>query len=86
MATIVRRSEHVPERPIDCLLVASSGGHLLQLVELRDEWPADRRYWVTFDKPDARCVVSDVEIVAFDNGREYCGGVFELSEPEARRP
>jgi hypothetical protein len=28
---------------------------------------------------DAQCVVTDVEIVAFDRGREYSVGVFELS-------
>jgi UDP-N-acetylglucosamine:LPS N-acetylglucosamine transferase len=41
-----------------CLLVASSGGHLLQLVELRDEWPRHARHWVTFDSPDARSLLA----------------------------
>jgi len=41
----------------DCLLVASNGGHLLQLLQLKDEWPAGRRHWVTFDKPDARSLL-----------------------------
>jgi Oligosaccharide biosynthesis protein Alg14 like len=40
-----------------CLLVASAGGHLLQLVEFRDLWPLDERHWVTFDKPDARSLL-----------------------------
>jgi UDP-N-acetylglucosamine:LPS N-acetylglucosamine transferase len=43
---------------VDALLVASSGGHLLQLFELRDEWPPDRRHWVTFEKPDARSLLA----------------------------
>jgi beta-1,4-N-acetylglucosaminyltransferase len=40
-------------RRVGCLLVASNGGHLLQLVQLRDVWPREERYWVTFEKPDA---------------------------------
>jgi beta-1,4-N-acetylglucosaminyltransferase len=36
------------------LLVASSGGHLLELLELANQYESDRRHWVTFDKPDAR--------------------------------
>jgi beta-1,4-N-acetylglucosaminyltransferase len=44
------------------LLVASSGGHLLQLLQLRDVWPRDRRHWVTFDKPDARSLLSGEDV------------------------
>lgn len=43
---------------VSCLLVASNGGHLLQLVQLRDQWPLERRQWVTFDKPDARSLLT----------------------------
>jgi UDP-N-acetylglucosamine:LPS N-acetylglucosamine transferase len=49
--------------PVDVLLVGSSGGHLLQLVQLRDEWPRERRAWVTFDKPDARSLLAGEEVV-----------------------
>lgn len=38
--------------------MASNGGHLLQLVQLRDEWPAEERHWVTFDKPDAHSLLA----------------------------
>src|SRR5437764_1436297 len=48
---------------VDALLVASSGGHLLQLVELKDEWEPDRREWVTFDKPDARSLLAGERVV-----------------------
>ena len=51
------RRPRPPRRRI-CLLVASSGGHLLQLVQLRDEWPPEERRWVTFDKPDARSLLA----------------------------
>ena len=45
------------------LLVCSNGGHLLQLLQLRDEWPRDERVWVTFDKPDARSLLAGEEVV-----------------------
>jgi UDP-N-acetylglucosamine:LPS N-acetylglucosamine transferase len=35
------------------MLVASSGGHLLELLQLADLWPRDRRHWVTFQTSDA---------------------------------
>ena len=37
----------------EVLLVASNGGHLLQLLQLADLWPQERRHWVTFQKSDA---------------------------------
>jgi hypothetical protein len=48
---------------VTCLLVCSNGGHLLQLVQLRDEWPRAERCWVTFDKPDARSLLGGEEVV-----------------------
>ncbi len=44
------------------LLVASSGGHLLQLTQLRDEWPRDRRMWVTFPTTDAHSLLQDEHV------------------------
>ena len=43
---------------VGCLLVASSGGHLFQLLQLRDGWPQEQRHWVTFDTPDARSLLA----------------------------
>jgi UDP-N-acetylglucosamine:LPS N-acetylglucosamine transferase len=37
----------------EVLLVASNGGHLLQLRQLADLWPQEKRHWVTFEKSDA---------------------------------
>jgi beta-1,4-N-acetylglucosaminyltransferase len=48
---------------VDYLLVASNGGHLLQLAELRHEWPAATRAWVTFDKPDARSLLDGEDVI-----------------------
>jgi UDP-N-acetylglucosamine:LPS N-acetylglucosamine transferase len=39
--------------PQEVLLVASNGGHLLELMQLADLWPQERRHWVTFQTTDA---------------------------------
>lgn len=45
------------------LLVCSSGGHLLQLLALREAWESFPRVWVTFDKADARSLLADESVV-----------------------
>jgi beta-1,4-N-acetylglucosaminyltransferase len=47
----------------DLLLVCSSGGHLLQLVALRESWESHSRVWVTFDKSDARSLLESEDVV-----------------------
>lgn len=47
----------------DVLLVCSSGGHLLQLLALREAWQDVARTWVTFDKSDARSLLRDERLV-----------------------
>lgn len=44
------------------LLVASSGGHLSQVLALRPWWSRYRRTWVTFDSSHARSVLAGEEI------------------------
>jgi len=51
------------DRPIDLLLVCSTGGHLLQLVALREVWEDASRVWVTFDRSDARSLLSAEPVV-----------------------
>jgi hypothetical protein len=51
----------------DLLLVCSCGGHLVQLVALRDSWLPFTRAWVTFDKSDARSLLAR-EHVFFAHG------------------
>ena len=41
------------------LLVASNGGHLLQLRQLADLWPAEQREWISFEKSDAISLLSE---------------------------
>jgi UDP-N-acetylglucosamine:LPS N-acetylglucosamine transferase len=45
------------------LLVASNGGHLLQLLQLADLWPRERRQWVTFKTSDAVSLLSDEQTI-----------------------
>jgi len=45
------------------MLVASTGGHLLQLHRLRPWWERHDRVWVTFDKPDARSLLEGERVV-----------------------
>jgi beta-1,4-N-acetylglucosaminyltransferase len=51
----------------EVLLVCSTGGHLLQLLALRDAWNEFSHVWVTFDKSDARSLLGD-ERVFFAHG------------------
>ena len=44
-------------------LVASTGGHLLQLCALKEAWGQHGRFWVTFDKIDARTLLKDERVV-----------------------
>lgn len=48
-------------RPL--LIVCSSGGHLLQMCELREAWGPFERVWVTFDKSDARALLRGERVV-----------------------
>jgi UDP-N-acetylglucosamine:LPS N-acetylglucosamine transferase len=48
-------------RPL--MIVCSSGGHLLQMQELRSAWSAFERIWVTFDRSDARSLLRDERVV-----------------------
>ena len=47
----------------DVLLVCSSGGHLQQMLALRDAWGPYSHVWVTFDKSDARSLLRDERVV-----------------------
>lgn len=40
-------------------LVGSSGGHLAHLYMIKPIWEKEERFWVTFDKEDARSLLKD---------------------------
>jgi len=44
------------------LLVASSGGHLLELVRIASGIPAEERRWVTFDRSDTRTLLAGQQV------------------------
>lgn len=44
------------------LLVASTGGHLAQLLSLKSWWSEQERHWVTFQKPDAVAALANESV------------------------
>jgi UDP-N-acetylglucosamine:LPS N-acetylglucosamine transferase len=68
---VLARSRTVSVMPagsrVDLLLVCSTGGHLVQLVALREAWEPFSRAWVTFDKSDARSLLAG-ESVTYAHG------------------
>ena len=45
------------------LLIASTGGHLAQLLPLHDFWRRHERRWVTFQKADALSALADEHVI-----------------------
>lgn len=43
--------------------MSSTGGHLLQLVALRDAWEGFEHVWVTFDAADSRALLAGEQVV-----------------------
>jgi UDP-N-acetylglucosamine:LPS N-acetylglucosamine transferase len=47
----------------DLLIACSSGGHLLQMLQLRDAWSGFSRLWVSDDTTDVRSLLADEPLV-----------------------
>lgn len=47
---------------IKICLVSSSGGHLTHLYMLKPFWKDQERFWVTFDKEDARSILDGEKV------------------------
>lgn len=47
---------------LNLLLICSSGGHLAQLMSVRDWWCKHPRHWVSFDLPDVRARLADESV------------------------
>jgi UDP-N-acetylglucosamine:LPS N-acetylglucosamine transferase len=43
-------------------MVGSSGGHLSHLMRMEETWSKFDRFWVTFDKADARGALADEQV------------------------
>lgn len=54
--------QKVANKPHKLCLVGSSGGHLTQMYILKPFWKDKKRFWVTFDKEDARSLLKDEEV------------------------
>jgi UDP-N-acetylglucosamine:LPS N-acetylglucosamine transferase len=48
---------------VKVVLVCSTGGHLMQLHQLKPWWEKHERIWVTFEKPDSLSVLADEHVV-----------------------
>jgi UDP-N-acetylglucosamine:LPS N-acetylglucosamine transferase len=48
---------------VDVLLACSSGGHLLQLLALREAWEGYEHLWVSDDTPDVRSILGNEPLV-----------------------
>jgi beta-1,4-N-acetylglucosaminyltransferase len=57
----MRRRELEVAGPL--LLVSSSGGHLLQMLELRPAWEHFDRVWIAFDKSDTRSLLAGERVI-----------------------
>ena len=54
------KMKHVTDtKHLKLCLVGSSGGHLTHLYMLKPFWKDKNRFWVTFDKEDARSLLKD---------------------------
>lgn len=47
------------DKKLKICLVGSSGGHLTHLYMLKPFWEKHDRFWVTFDKEDARSLLGE---------------------------
>ena len=52
----------IVEKNIKVCLVGSSGGHLTHLYMLKPFWENKERFWVTFDKEDARSILEEEKL------------------------
>ncbi|KRN88380.1 PssD/Cps14F family polysaccharide biosynthesis glycosyltransferase [Ligilactobacillus ceti] len=59
-----KRRKTVTAQNVKVALVGSSGGHLAHLVLLQPYWEDKERFWVTFDKQDARSILKNEKMYA----------------------
>ena len=58
---------------IKVCLVGSSGGHLTHLYMLKPFWKDKNRFWVTFDKEDARSLLEGEKVYSGVAGSKWSG-------------
>lgn len=52
----------ITNKNIKICFVGSSGGHLMHLYMLKPFWQNKKRFWITFDKKDARSLLKNEKI------------------------
>ena len=60
------------DKKLKVCLVGSSGGHLTHLYMLKPFWQDKDRFWVTFDKEDARSILKGEKM--YPSKPVYIGG------------
>lgn len=58
----IREGKIMDNKKLKVCLVGSSGGHLTHLYLLRPFWEKNDRFWVTFDKEDARSLLKKEKV------------------------
>lgn len=61
--TIAEGAQPSQSRPTRLLLIASTGGHLTQLMAMRHWWEDCERTWVTFDNQHARTTLAGEDVI-----------------------
>ena len=62
------KTKNVTEKNMKVCLVGSSGGHLTHLYMLKPFWKDKNRFWVTFDKEDARSLLEGERVIPKSSG------------------
>ena len=55
----MKENKEMNDKELKVCLVGSSGGHLTHLYMLKPFWKNKNRFWVTFDKEDAKSLLEN---------------------------
>lgn len=58
------KEKDINKKNIKVCLVGSSGGHLTHLYMLKPFWEKTERFWVTFDKEDAKSLLENERMIS----------------------
>ena len=74
------------DKKIKVCLVGSSGGHLTHLYMLKPFWKDKERFWVTFDKEDARSLLKGEKFYPayYPSNRSIKALIINFAKREAR--
>ena len=58
----MKENKEMNDKELKVCLVGSSGGHLTHLYRLKPFWKNKNRFWVTFDKEDAKSLLENEKV------------------------